>query len=304
MKSTLNQTNIPLDVPAAKRSVYFKNLQLLTKRTGRLFLFAGDQRVEHLNDDFFGEDISPDDASPEHLFQIAATSRIGGFATQLGLVARLGRAYPRIPYIIKLNAKSNLVKTDNQDPYSAAWYDVRQVVEFAKNSKLTIPAVGYTVYVGSKFEAMMLREAAQIVWQAHQVGLVAIVWMYPRGQAIENKNDPHLIAGAVNIGTSLGADFLKVNVPQPNDASDYQEIMAAGSASRILFAGGAATSPQALLETIHRQVNSFGASGAALGRNIHQRSLREATALANAIAAIIYDGQSVEAAWRLAGFRN
>jgi fructose-bisphosphate aldolase/6-deoxy-5-ketofructose 1-phosphate synthase len=178
MKYSPNMS-VPADVPAAKKSLYQKNLKLLTKGTGRLFIFPGDQRVEHLNNDFFGPAISADDADPEHLFRIAASSRIGGFAAQMGLIARYGADYKKIPYIVKLNSKTNLVENSEQDPYSAAWYDVRQVVEFAKLSKLTIPAVGYTVYIGSKFEAAMLREAAQIVWQAHQAGLVAILWNYP-----------------------------------------------------------------------------------------------------------------------------
>lgn len=40
-------------------------------------LFAGDQKVEHLNDDFFGPEVPEDDADPEHLFRIAAQSKIG-----------------------------------------------------------------------------------------------------------------------------------------------------------------------------------------------------------------------------------
>ena len=35
-------------------------------------LFAGDQKVEHLNSDFYGEGIHNDDGDPEHLFKIAA----------------------------------------------------------------------------------------------------------------------------------------------------------------------------------------------------------------------------------------
>jgi len=60
-------------------------------------LFAGDQKVEHLNDDFFGEGISGDDADAEHMFRIASRGRVGIFATQLGLVARYGNDYRRHP---------------------------------------------------------------------------------------------------------------------------------------------------------------------------------------------------------------
>lgn len=290
MKNTTN-LRAPLDVPSNKQALYLKNYRLITKNTGRLFLLAGDQRVEHLNDDFYGPEIAADDASPEHLFKIAAHARIGVFATQLGYIAKFGRSYPRIPYAVKLNSKSNITAESSHDPYSAAWYDVHQVVEFARQSGLTIPAVGYTVYVGSSYESAMLREAAQIVWQAHQAGLVAILWMYPRGHAIADKFDPHLIAGAVNVGSALGADFIKINHPVPEDRHALQEILAAGTGSSILFAGGENMEASELLQLIYEEVHGAGAAGCALGRNIHQRPMAEAIALANAIAGIVYDGK-------------
>lgn len=283
---------IPLDVPVGMRSTYLRNFTAITKGTGRLLLAAGDQRVEHLNGDFYGADIPAEDAFPEHLFKIAAGSRVGLFATQLGYIARFGHLYPKLNYAVKLNSKSNLVIQSDQDPYSSAWYDVSQVVQFARNAKLNIPAVGYTVYVGSKFEAAMLREAAQVVWQAHQHGLVAILWMYPRGKAVENISDAHLIAGAVNVGSALGADFMKVNPPVPTTAEAYREIMAAGQGTRVIFSGGDRTdSADELLSMIDNAVNKNKAAGAALGRNLHQRPLPEAIAVANAAASIIYDGQ-------------
>ncbi|MCX6792802.1 MAG: aldolase [Candidatus Falkowbacteria bacterium] len=294
-----NLTNVPLDVPSTKRALFLKNLKLITKDTGRLFVFAGDQRVEHLNDDFFGQDISAEDAQPEHMFKIAASSRIGAFATQLGYIARFGATYPNIPYIVKLNSKSNIVKETDQEPYSSAWYDVREVINFAKNSGLKIAAVGYTVYAGSGFEAAMLREAAQIIYQAHQAGLVAIIWVYPRGKSVTDKMNAHTIAGAVNIGSALGADFVKVNQPEPNTPHGLSEIMLAGQRTGVLFAGGEATSYDELLQNIYANVHRFGSAGAALGRNIHQRSFQEAVALANAVASVVYDGQAPEVARRL-----
>lgn len=296
----MEKISLPLDVPSAKRSQYLKNLQLLTKGTGRLFIFAGDQRVEHLNDDFYGPNSAPEDADPEHLFRIASSSRVGAFATQLGMIARYGSAYPKVPYIVKLNSKTNLVREEEQDPYSAAWYDVRQVSAFAKNSKLQIAAVGYTVYIGSTFEPAMLHEAAQIVYQAHQEGLPVVLWVYPRGKAIKDKYDAHLIAGAVNVAVALGADFVKVNRPREMSPEAYTEIIkAAGKHTGVLFAGGEVSSVDDVLHSIYTQVHRFGASGTALGRNIHQHTLKDAVALANAVASIVYDGQAPEAAHRL-----
>ncbi len=55
----------------------------------RLMLMAGDQKVEHLNNDFYGPEIAEDDGDPEHLFRIASRARIWVFATQMGLIARV-----------------------------------------------------------------------------------------------------------------------------------------------------------------------------------------------------------------------
>ena len=166
---------VPLDVPKAMRETYVKNYLEITKGSGRLMLFAGDQKVEHLNDDFFGEGIPEDDADPEHLFRIAAKSKIGVFATQLGLIARYGMDYKDVPYLIKINSKTNVIDTTRADPFSNLWYDIDQVAEFKENSGLNILGVGYTVYIGSEFEAEMLVQAAQVVYDIHQHGMMSVL---------------------------------------------------------------------------------------------------------------------------------
>ena len=77
------------------------------KHYGRLFLFAGDQKIEHLNEDFLGKDIPEECALPDNLFNIASQSRVGVFATQFGLISRYGAAYKNINYVVKLNSKTN-----------------------------------------------------------------------------------------------------------------------------------------------------------------------------------------------------
>jgi DhnA family fructose-bisphosphate aldolase class Ia len=163
---------IPVDIPKGIRDTYLENYSTITGHTGRLMLFAGDQKVEHLNNDFYGDGIHPDDNEPEHLFKIAAQAKIGVFATQLGLIARYSMDYPNISYLVKLNSKTNLVKTSQAEPFSQQWFDVQQVVDFRDNSKLKILGVGYTIYLGSEYEAEMLHQAAQIVYNAHQHGLL------------------------------------------------------------------------------------------------------------------------------------
>ncbi len=288
---------VPLDVPRRAREDYIKNYLEITKNSGRLMLFAGDQKVEHLNDDFYGPGIAEDDADPEHLFRIASRGRIGVFATQLGLIARYGMDYPEVPYLIKLNSKTNLIETSQADPVSRQWIDVSQVLEFKKESGLKILGVGYTVYPGSEHESLMLREAAQLVYDAHKNGLVVVLWIYPRGKAVKDERDPHLIAGACGLAASLGSDFVKVNYPHAeNPALAFREAVMAAGRTKVICAGGSSEDPRAFLQRLYEQIHVSGAAGNATGRNIHQKRLDDAIKMCNAIYAITVENRGLEEA--------
>ena len=290
---------VPLDVPKSARESYIKNYLTITKKSGRLMLFAGDQKVEHLNDDFYGEGIHPDDSDPEHLFRIASRAEIGVFATQLGLIARYGMDYPDVPYLAKLNSKTNLVKTSQSDPFSQQWFDVKQMVDFRLSSGLNILAVGYTLYLGSEHEAEMLYQAARIVYDAHQYGLITVLWVYPRGKAVADEKEPHLIAGATGVAACLGSDFVKVNYPKKEGSESkelFKEAVLAAGRTKVVCAGGSSVDVKAFLQRLHDQIFVSGASGNATGRNIHQKSLEEAIRMCNAIYAITVIGKSVEEA--------
>jgi len=290
---------IPLDVPPKEQERYRKNYQAITHGTGRLMLFAGDQKIEHLNDDFAGEGIHPEDADPEHLFRIASRARIGAFATQLGLIARYGADYRDVPYLVKLNSKTNLVGTSQRDPLSSELNHVQQAVDLRDRTGLSILGVGYTVYLGSEYEPMMLYQAAQIVNHAHANGLITVFWMYPRGKAVRDERDPHLVAGAAGVAAALGSDFAKVNPPKKDgsvDATLLQEATAAAGRTGVVCAGGSHADMQEFLQQLHDQIHIGGTVGNATGRNIHQRSLEEAVRFCNAISAITLDGASVKEA--------
>nr|WP_321497449.1 aldolase [uncultured Methanolobus sp.] len=293
---------VPLDVPQDARETYIKNYMKITSNSGNMMLFAGDQKVEHLNDDFFGEGVPADDNDPEHLFKIAANSKIGVFATQLGLIARYGMDYPDVPYLIKVNSKSHLVKTKQDDPYSGLWYDMDQIAQFRDNCGLDILGIGYTIYLGSKYEAEMFHQAAQLIYEAHQYGMLTVLWIYPRGEAVANEKDPHLIAGATGVGACLNADFVKVNYPKaegmPTEEAFKEAVLAAGR-TKVVCAGGSSDDPKSFLEKLHAQIHVSGACGNATGRNVHQKSLDEAVRMCNAIYAITVEDASVEDALKI-----
>lgn len=290
---------VPLDVPKEMRDTYIANYNLITGGSGRLMLFAGDQKIEHLNDDFYGAEISEDDGDPEHLFRIASMGKVGVLAAQLGLIVRYAEDYPGVPYLVKLNSKSHLVNVSQKDPVSPQLWTVDQITEVAGEYNLKIAAVGYTIYLGSENEADMFAEAAQIINEAHFHGLVTVMWIYPRGKAVPNEKDPHLIAGAAGVAACLGSDFVKVNAPKKEGQSSpemLKEAVRAAGRTKVVCAGGSTTSEEKFLRELYDQIHIGGASGNATGRNIHQKPLREAVKFCNAIYAITVEGKSVDEA--------
>ncbi|MDD4133023.1 MAG: aldolase [Methanocorpusculum sp.] len=290
---------VPLDVPKEMRDTYIANYNLITGGSGRLMLFAGDQKIEHLNDDFYGAEISEDDGDPEHLFRIASMGKVGVLAAQLGLIVRYAEDYPGVPYLVKLNSKSHLVNVSQKDPVSPQLWTVDQITEVAGEYNLKIAAVGYTIYLGSEDEADMFAEAAQIINEAHFHGLVTVMWIYPRGKAVPNEKDPHLIAGAAGVAACLGSDFVKVNAPKKEGQSSpemLKEAVRAAGRTKVVCAGGSTMSEEKFLRELYDQIHIGGASGNATGRNIHQKPLGEAVKFCNAIYAITVEGKSVDEA--------
>jgi fructose-bisphosphate aldolase/6-deoxy-5-ketofructose 1-phosphate synthase len=289
--------SIPADVPRIMHQEFSTNYSVLTQNTGRLLLFVGDQKIEHLNENFYGPSICPDANKPSHLFEIAQHGRIGAFAAHLGLIARFGHQYPHVNYVIKLNGKTNIIPKEAKDPSSHMLWSVDDVIHFKKNSGLQIRGVGYTVYLGSEYESQMLHEAAQIVYQAHTQGLVTILWMYPRGKHVADERDGKLIAGAAGIAAALGADFAKINPPRAHTVQQEAELLrvaveAAGN-TKLICSGGSRVPEKEFLERSYYQLHEGGIAGNAIGRNIYQHSLTEAITFTQALSALIFDGKSV-----------
>ncbi len=319
--------HVPADVPAEKKELFTENLKAITRNKDHLFLFAADQKIEHLNEDFHGKGIHPDAAGPQHLFRIAQQGNIGAFATQFGLIERYGMQYPDIDYIVKLNSKTNIIKQRphslfwgtltnianilyNRDPISSKLWSVDDVAALKQTSGLSIRGVGYTIYLGSKYENKMLAEAAQVVHNAHKKGLVAILWIYPRGMHVSSASgfellgeaagvanaldEAELLAGATGVANALGADVVKVRAPAKAEQLEIAK-QAAGN-TMVVTSGGKQVDKAELLKRIYEQIHNGHINGAAIGRNIFQHSLQDAIKLTQAVSAIVYDNATVEQA--------
>jgi fructose-bisphosphate aldolase/6-deoxy-5-ketofructose 1-phosphate synthase len=253
---------IPGAVREENRRTYADNFSKITHGTARLMLFAAAQKIEHLTKDFYGDCIASDDNVPDH-------------------------------------SKTNLVKTAQKDPLSPTLSTVDDVTDFKESSGLNILGIGYTVYLGSEYEHIMLSEAAKAVFKAQQNGLISVLWVYPRGKAVQDEKDPHLIAGAAGVAACLGADFVKVNPPKKDGKTDpalLKEATLAVGKTRLVCAGGSADDPAAFFKRLYDQIHIGGTQGNATGRNIHQKGLGPAVKMCNAISAITLDDESAEKA--------
>ncbi len=286
---TRDQVRVPADVMPESRETYIDNYLKATRGTGRLMLFACDQKMEHLNGDFYGPGIDPSDNDPEHLFEIGSQGTIGILAGQRGLIAQYSPDYPEINYLVKMNSKTNLVKTAQDDPYSPQLTDLEAVLAM-RDAGCNIVGIGYTIYLGSEYESTMLSEAGELIAEAHANGLVVVLWIYPRGKAVADEKAPNLIAGAAGAAVSLGADFVKVNPPKATEEKTSAENLAIASQAAgrtgLVCAGGSKADAQEFLSNLYDQIHIGGACGNATGRNIHMRSLDEAVRLTKAISAI------------------
>lgn len=223
---------------------------------GKALFLAYDQGLEHGPTDFNDENIDP-----SFILDIGVKGGFSAIIFQKGIAEKYysPEFKNKIPLIIKLNGKTNLVK--DQDPYSPLLCSVQEAIE------LGAAGVGYTVYPGSEFESKMTEEFAGVVRDAHQYSIPVIGWMYPRGKNISNPQDSGIIAYAARLGLELGADIVKVQYPGSLEA--LKHVVDSAGKTKVVVSGGKKESEEEFLETA-RIVVQAGAIGMAVGRNIWQ----------------------------------
>ena len=122
-----------------------------------------------------------------------------------------------------------------------------------------------------------------------------------KNHSVKDEKDPHLIAGATGVAACLGADFVKVNYPKKEGKESkeiFKEAVYAAGRTNVVCAGGSSTDVRAFLQRLHDQLQS-GAGGNATGRNIHQKGLKEAVSMCNAIYALTVENKSADEALKI-----
>lgn len=253
------------------------NLNSIMKN-GKTMILAYDQGLEHGPTDFNDKNVDPN-----YILEIANKGKFNGIVLQKGIAEKYYKG--KVPLILKLNGKTNLVKNE---PVARQLCSVKEAIE------LGAKAVGYTIYVGSVHESEMFKEFEKIEEEAHKHGLPVIVWMYPRGKAIKNELARDTLAYAARIGLELGADIIKMKYN--HNPNDLKWIIKSAGKTRVVIAGGLKEDKKKFLADV-KEVMKAGASGLAIGRNIWQ--YREPLKMARAVREIIFNDILVEKALKI-----
>jgi class I fructose-bisphosphate aldolase len=270
--------------------------------TGKLVILPVDQGFEHGPARSFAP--NPPAYDPEYHVQLAIEAGCNAYAAPLGfLEAVAGNSAGEIPLILKLNNSDSMSKLE---PASAVTGSVKDAV------RLGCAAVGYTIYPGSGERNVLLQELREIIEEAKDHGLVAVVWAYVRGAAIpkEAEQAVDLIAYAAHEAAELGAHIVKVKPPKDQvelaEAKKVYEkyaiptktladrvrhvVQSTFNGKRIvIFSGGEAKDTPAVLEEI-RGIRDGGGFGSIMGRNAFQRPKDEAVKLLRDVMGI-YQGK-------------
>ena len=248
-------------------------------RDGKSMLLAYDQGFEHGP----SVDFNDKNVDPAYIMDIAAKGGFNGIVFQKGLAEKYYDS--RVPLIIKTNAKAGLAKGEPNSRQNCS-------VEYAIS--LGAKAVGYTIYLGSQFEGEMFAEFGKLQEQAHERGIPAIAWIYPRGQAVQNDTSKEIVSYAARVGLELGADAVKIKYTGDPQSFSWA-VKAAGKAHVYMSGGPKAPTDQDFLNQV-RGVMQAGATGLAVGRNVWQND--DPVRMANYLRQIIFEQKPVESVIR------
>ena len=177
--------------------------------------------------------------------------------------------------------------------------------------RLGCAGIGYTIYPGSAHSGQMYEQLRELTEVAKSVGLITVVWSYPRGQQLsaEGETGIDVVAYAAQIACQLGATIVKVKLPSAHIEQDaarkvYESegIQIETLADRVrhvvqssfdgrrvvIFSGGGKASEEQVLDQI-RAIRDGGGFGSIIGRNSFQRSRADAVKLLQTIMGIYKD---------------
>jgi class I fructose-bisphosphate aldolase len=188
-----------------------------------------DQGIEHSA----GASFAPNPAffDPENIVRLAIEGGCNAVASTLGVLGAVSRRYAhKIPFLVKLNHNELLTYPNRFDQVMFA--SVKQAFEMGA------VAVGATIYYGSDESTRQIQEVSQAFAQAHELGMVTVLWCYLRnsafkvkgadGKATDYHSSADLTGQANHLGVTIQADIIKQKLATNNGG--YAALNMGGSA--------------------------------------------------------------------------
>jgi class I fructose-bisphosphate aldolase len=258
--------------------------------SGKMVILPVDQGFEHGPARSFA--VNPPAYDPLYHFQLAIDAGCNAYAAPLGFIeAGAAEFAGDIPLILKMNNHDLL--HDEKDPLSAVTASVRDA------QRLGCVAVGFTIYPGSSNAQAMYQQCREMIAEARDAGLAAVVWSYPRGSDLSKDGETavDVVAYAAQIAAQLGAHVIKVKpptqhielaeakkayakagVPIGTLAERVRHVVQSAFDGRriVIFSGGAAREDDEALYEEYRAIRDGGGFGSIIGRNSFQRQRERA----------------------------
>lgn len=228
---------------------------------------------------------------PADLLERLAASEADGFILNPGM-GRLAQRAGATPWLLAADAYGrSTVPAGNgpRDMHAILWSP-------ADATRLGAAAMKVLLVFGRADLAWYrenLEGVARLLSDAAAEGVPVMVETTLWGDEIDDRhrNDGRLVLDAARVGFELGADVLKI--PIPDDLGCLEEL-ASGVDVPIVLMGGPAGDGGGVLANVQNAIRA-GASGVAIGRNAWTRRAPEA--FARALAQVVHDDIPADRAW-------
>lgn len=180
--------------------------------TGYTSILPVDQGIEHSAGASFAP--NPDYFDADNIVKLAIEGGCNAVCSTFGVLGITARKYAhKIPYLVKFNHNELMTypNTFNQIPFGS----IKQCWEMGA------AAVGATIYFGSEESGDQIQYVADMFHEAHEYGMVTVLWCYIRNNAFKKDGvDYHsaadLTGQANHLGATIQADIVKQKLPTNN----------------------------------------------------------------------------------------
>src|ERR1700761_3947624 len=146
--------------------------------TGYMSILPVDQGIEHSAGASFAPNRQYFD--PENIVKLAIEGGCNAVASTFGVLGAVARKYAhKIPFLVKFNHNELLSYPNTSD--QTLYGNIKQCFDMGAI------AVGATVYFGSAESRRQIQEVSEMFAEAHELGMVTVLWCYMRNDAFKIK---------------------------------------------------------------------------------------------------------------------